>query len=209
MPPILPLRHDPSRPSPPPATIAAGSDWRPLNAWPAPVAPRPKNPLEVSPRLASRESSDALRSQKTHALGIPHPSGRRALGITSRASCGTGCQGRRKSGHRDGEISGDAKRDVWGGRERSAPSWRRSERAAAAALRLMQGWKSRLARAEGSCCAGATTSPGAGIGGLVLLRPGGSLAVHRENADVAGEPIQARSGAVPGSRPQARRHCRR
>ena len=60
----------------------------------------------------------------------------------------------------------------------------------------------------------------AGVGGLVLLRPGGSaasgrlleaitLAVHRENADAAGEPIQLRVGAVPGSRPQARRHRRR
>ena len=57
-----------------------------------------------------------------------------------------------------GEISGHAMREGWGGRERSAPSWRRSERAAATARELKQAQDGRLLGAAGSSCAGATTA---------------------------------------------------
>ena len=65
-----------------------------------------------------------------------------------------------------GEIPGHARRDGWGGRERSAPSWRRSERAAATARKLKQAQDGRLLGAAGSSCAGAATASWPAPGGV-------------------------------------------
>ena len=72
MPPVVAAEPWSDHPEPPPTTKAAGPGWSPSTAWRAREAPRPNNPLAISPLLASREFPDRPRKSKKPRGGIPN-----------------------------------------------------------------------------------------------------------------------------------------